>query len=428
MRFAIKKSSDSQAEIEIEISPKELDGYINLAVLSLGEKLEVEGFRKGKAPREIVEEKIGKENILVEAADLAIKENYGKVILENKIEAISEPKIDILKLARGNPLIFRVKVAILPEIKLPDYKKIASQVKKNKVFVEENEVDKTLEWFRKSRAKFTLKNGPVQLGDFVEIEYRSLQIPELNQQKWQKDAFILGEAHFIPGFEKEIIGMEAGKEKEISLVIPEDHHLKNLAGKKVGFLVKMISVKKVEFPEINDQFAKNLGDFENLEGLRKSIREELNMEKEQAETQKIRNEILQKIGEKTNLEIPGVLTNLQADRMMDDLRHNVSENLKISFEEYLGQIKKNEQELRNSFLEEAKKRVRNFLILKKIGEKEKIEVSEKEIFEETNKILKRYPDAKKAEKELDPDKLKLYTEEVIRNEKIFQLFEGSARP
>lgn len=427
MKPTIKKVPGSQLEIEIEISPKEFENYFEQATLKLGENLEFEGFRKGMVPKEIIEKKVGKENILVQAADLAVQENYRKAILENKIEAVSEPQIDILKLAQGNPFIFRVKISVLPEIKLPDYKKIASQVKKNKIFeVKEKEIDDTLEWLKKSRAKFSLKNGIAKIGDFVEIEYWLPQIEGLTQPKGQKDSFILGEGHFIPGFEEELFGMKDGEEKKFSLTIPESHHLKNLAGNKIEIKVKVISVQKVEFPEINDQFAKNLGNFEDLNALKNNMKEGLNFEKEQAESRRVRNDILERISQNVDFEIPDFLIEQEQKGMLEELRKNVSENLKIPFNEYLTKIKKTEKEVITSFLPTAQKKVKNLLILREIGKKERIEVSKEEIVDEISKTLKHYPSVEKVEKELDLEKLKLYTEGVIRTEKIFQLLEAFA--
>ncbi len=429
MKFNKKNLPNSQLEIEIELSSDELDNYINQAVLRLGENLEIEGFRKGTAPKEIIEQRIGKENILVEAADMAVKDNYKKVILENNIEAIQEPEIKILKLAVGNPFSFKIKTAILPEIELPDYKKIASEVPKNKVVVEEKEIGESLEWIRKSRAKFISKNGTCQKGDFVEIIYSS---PQIENNKEIKDGFILGEGHFIPGFEESLFGLEAGQEKEFSLDAPPNSSIKNLAGEKVGFKVKINSVQKVELPEIDDQFAKNIGNFENLEALKKNLKEGIGSEKEQMESRKQRAEILERISkacfdseisQKTNPAIPEILIKKEHSLMLADFKKNVENNFKISFQEYILNTGKSEKEIEESILKEAKKRVKNFLILREIGKKEKIEVLEKELEEEVNKVFKKYPDIKEKEK-LDLEKLKLYTEGVIRQEKVFKLLEN----
>ena len=224
METTIKKLPHSEVELKIELSVEEFKQFIERAALNLGKNLELKGFRKGKVPKEIIEKEIGSEKILIEAADLAVRENYIKAIIENKIEAVSQPKIEIQKLPRPtSPLaqlkaggvqddsfVFLAKTAVLPEIKLPDYKKIASNVERKKIIVEENEVKEALKWFQRSRAKLTLKNQPAQKGDFVEIEYWLPETLELTTQKGQKDAFILGEGHFIPGFEEKLIGMKAG--------------------------------------------------------------------------------------------------------------------------------------------------------------------------------------------------------------------------
>jgi len=424
MKSTVKKLPESKVELEVEIPSEEFNHFVERATLSVGKDLEVEGFRKGKAPKEVVEQKVGKENILVEAADLAIKENYAKAVLENKIEAISQPEIDILKLAAGNPLIFRAKTSVLPEIKLGDYKEIAKKVEKKEVSVEDKEIDNALKWFQKSRAKLTLKNGAIEKGDYVEVEYWSPQIKELSQTETKKDSFILGEGHFISGFEDNLIGMEAKeKEKEFSLILPENYAVKELAGKKVDFKVKVKSVQKVEPPEINDDFAKSLGKFENLEGFRNNIKEGLTSEKKQAESQRVRNEILDKISQDTGFEVPKVLIEREQKVMMDNFKQEVSEKLNTPLKDYLDKIKKTEQEIFNSFSEEAKKKVRNFLILREIGKRENIEVSDEEVREEMNKILKHYSVSEKTEKDIDIERLKEYSRGVLKNEKIFALLE-----
>lgn len=425
MNPILKKLPKSQIEFEIEISAEEFNRFINQAIFDLGKDLEIKGFRKGKAPKEIIEKEIGQGKILIEAADLAAKENYKKAILENKIEPIAPPEIKIKKLSRGDSFIFLAKTSVLPEIKLPDYKKIAAQVKKKEITVEEKEIDDACRRLQKSRAKLSLKNQPAQKGDFVEIEYRSSQLDGSESPSPQKDAFILGEGHFLPGFEEQLIGMKDGEEKKgISLTIPEGHLKKDLAGKKIVLEVKMKSVQKIEFPEINDQFAQGLGNFENLSALRKDVKEGLGSEKGRAESQKARNEILDKISETADCEIPEGLVEGEQKRMIESLEKNVSEKLNISFENYLAQIKKSKKELLDSFLAEAKKGVKNFLILREIGKKEKIEVSEEEIKEEVSKTLTHYPNAEQARKNLDLEGFKEYTKERIYNEKVFQLLEG----
>jgi len=186
----------------------------------------------------------------------------------------------------------------------------------------------------------------------------------------------------------------------------------------------MKSVQKMELPEINDEFAHTLGKFENLNSLKESLSQGIKKEKELEESQRTRNEILEQIAQNSECELPESLVELEKNHLLDDLKQRVSQGLQISFEEYLIQIKKSEEEIKNSFLESAQRRVKNFLVLREVGKAENIVVSEEEIKEETNKILKKYSDLEDTEKKIDLDRLKDYTESVIYNEKVFEKLEN----
>jgi len=424
MKTSLKKLPKSQVEIEIEISAEEFNGYIDHALLHLQEHIKVDGFRQGQVPKKILEEKVGEENLLMEAGDLAVKDSYSKFVLENNIEPISKPEVQILKVAKGNPFSFKIKTTILPDIKLADYRKIASQIKKKEISVSQEEIDDSLEYIRKSRAKFSQLDSPAQEKDFVQIEYESPQIKQFSSSENQgkiKDEFILGEGRLIHGFEKNIVGMKAGEEKEFSLVFPKDSPQKDLSGKEVNFKVKLITVQKVELPELNDDFAKSIGKFDNLDSLRKNVKEGIAMEKEVQEKQRKRSEILERIADKSEVEIPEVLVESEKERIFNNFQEKITQNFKITFKEYLASIKDDEQTLKNSFLKEAEKKVKNFLILREIGKKENILVEEKEIEEEANKMMKNY--SIDVVKKIDINELKEYIKEVIYSEKVFEKLE-----
>lgn len=424
MKSNIKKLQNSQIELEIEVISEELDIFKNRVVLEFGKEIEIEGFRKGKAPREIIEKKIGQETILKEAVERAIKENYVKAVLENEIDPVGQPEIEIVKMP-GDSLVFKAKTSVLPEVKLPDYKKIASRFKRNKIIIEEKEIKDALFWVQRSRAKFTLKTEPAKRGDWVEIDFQSPQVEE-NQIK--QDAFLLGEGHLVPGFEENLEGMNSGQDKEFFLKFPDAHPQKDLAGKEITFKVKMKSVQNMELSEMNDEWAKGLGQFENLEDFKKNIKEGIISEKEKKENQRVRQEILDKVGEQTVCEIPEILVESEKNRMLEDLKLRVSQGLQMSFEDYLKDVAsksgKSEKEIIDSFLPEAQKRVKNFLILKEIEKKENIEVTEQEITEEVNKILRQYATVEAAKDNLDPEELKDYTKEAIRSEKTLAKLES----
>jgi FKBP-type peptidyl-prolyl cis-trans isomerase (trigger factor) len=291
MKTEVKKLSGSQVELKIEVPAEEFQPFREKAVLEIAKNFEKEGFRKGKVPAEIVEKEAGEQNIMAEAGELCIRENYVKAVRENDINAIGQPKIEILKMAPGNPLEFKATVSVMPEIELPDYKKIVSGIEKKEIKVTESEIAKLKE------------------------------------------------------------------------------------------------------------------------------------QKENREKERLREEILGKIGEAANIEIPNALLESEQARMLENLKHQVGQMLGISFEEYLNKVGKNESEVFDSLKLEAEKKVRNSLVLREIAKQEKLEATEEEVKAETEKILKNYPQAS----QLDQERLEEYSKEVIMNEKAFQLLESSLK-
>lgn len=427
MQIKTEKLPKSKIKMEIELSKEKFDSFLDKAASKISEKMEIKGFRKGSVPRRIVEEKTGKESVLVEAGDLAVQDSYKKAVLETmskeNAEPISQPEIKIKKIAEGNSLVFEAIVQVLPEVELPDYKKIASNCERKEVSIEEKELQGTLEWIRRKRAKFSAKLGPAEKGDFVEIEYWSPDLPEISQQNKKKDAFILGEGHFVPGFEDLLLGMKAGEEKNnVVLEIPQDHSFKKIAGKKTSFNIKLGNAQKVEFPELNDEFAKSVGDFDNLESLKNNIREGIKKEKETGENQRIRNEILTKIAEQAKMEIPEILIKRETEQMLENFKKDVPSRLNISFEEYIKKVGKTEEQIKEMLAEQAEKKVKSFLVLREIGKKENVEVSEEEVKKEADKILSQYSDPSQVK--TTPEQLRDYSREVIKTEKIFALLES----
>ena len=429
MKTELKKLPKSQIEIEFELTGEEFQEYIEKALLHLKEHVKIDGFRKGNVPKEMVEKEVGQENLLMEAGDLAVKKSYAKFITENKLEPIGEPEVQIVKIAKRNPFLFKVKVSVLPDIDLPDYKKIASQIKSLNISVDGAEIEEALRYLQKSRAKFSQEDRPAQAKDFVEIEYSN---KDVNGGKEIKDKFILGEGGFLKDFEDNIIGMKAGQEKEFISKFPENTPNKTLAGKDSNFKVKMISVQKMELPEINDEFAKALGVFDNVGSLKENLKEGITMEKNEEERQRKRGEIVSEIAKKITFDLPEKMVEYEQARLFEDLKNQIAKNFKMPFEDYLSSIKKTEEEIKASFTLEAEKRIKNFLVLRQIGKVENIEVSEKELEEEMNKALKKYsiPTGRQAKDQLekiDINELKDYNKGAIFNEKVFQFLENTSQ-
>ena len=418
MRWKTKKLNGSQIEVLFELSPEEFDKFREKVIFDLKKDFQTEGFRKGKVPEKLVLKEVGEEKISKEAAELAIEESYLKYIAKEKIEPVTNPQIKILKFVPRDFFRFKATFSILPEIKLPDYKKIASRVKKRRVFVDEKDVENVIKQIQFSRAKLALKEGPAIKGDFVEIEY---SCPEIRNGKKFQDAFILGKGFFIPGFEEKLIGMEDGQEKIFSLRFPENHLQKDLAGKDLEFRVKTKAVKKVELSEINDDFARGLGNFEDLNTLKKSIREGLKPEKERFESQRIRGEILNKIREGVKISLPDTLIKKEKDYLLEDFKKSIPKEL--SFEGFLKRTKKTEEEFSESLLEAAEKRIKNSLIIREILKREGIEVSESEIEERISEMLKG-----NSTNGVDLNSLRSYIKGAIIEEKVFQFLENVQKP
>lgn len=428
MKHTIKKLPKSQVEIEIEVPSEELEDFISHAKEHLAEHLKIDGFRPGNVPKEMVEGKVGMEQILAEAADMAVNHSYKKVVTENNLEPIAHPEVKVLKLAQGNPFIFKITVNVLPEVELGDYKKIASKSIIKEVSATEEEIKDSLEYIKKSRAKYSQLERPAQEKDFVEIEYESPELGTMSVLKDGKgsnktrDQFILSGGGFMPGFEQNIIGMKNNEEKEFSIIFPQAAQRKDLAGKEVHFKVRVISVQKVELPEINDEFAKTLGKFENVAGLMVSVKEGIKMEKEEQEKQIRRNEILEKISEKSKFDLPQSLIDMEKENLFKNFQNKITQNYKLTFDQYLASVKQDEATLKESFAKEAEKKVKNYLVLKEIGKKENVSVTSEEIEKQVNLTLGNYP--KEMLAKIDIGELKEYTKGVIFNEKVFQKLES----
>jgi trigger factor len=435
MKVEQKKLKDSQIELSFELTSEEFLEHFSHALEHMKHHVKVDGFREGKAPASMVEDKIKPEALLMEAGDHAVQHVFSDYIHETKLEPVGQPEVKILKIAKGSPFAFTAAITVLPDVELPDYKEIAKAVKGKEVEVTEQDVQDSLNYLQKTRAKFTAKNptspdGSAGLKDFVEIKYSSKDIAapagaSLAQNgregQWIDDKFILGEAGFMPGFEDNIVGMKAGEEKEFKSKFPDNLPRKDIAGKETTFKMKMVSVQKMELPKINDEFAKQLGAFDTVVALKTSMKEGIKMEKTQEEKQRKRGEILEKIAEKAKFEMPVAMVEYEQERLLHDFKHRVEDAAKISFEEYLASTKKTEAEIKETYRKEAEKRLRGFLVLRELGRKENVEVSEKEVEEEVAKSIKNY--SKEDLAKIDINELKEYTKGVINNEKIFDILE-----
>jgi trigger factor len=411
MKYEIKEVRATKKKVEIEVSAEDFNNYYSQTLKKISADAEIPGFRKGKAPEDMVESRVTKEGVLSEAAEIAIRESWAKFLAESKEEAISQPQVEIIKIAKDNPLIFTAEFEILPEIKLP--KLDSAKVEKKEVEVTDQEVEDAIKWIQQSRAKYSEKISEAKDGDLVEFTFSCLDI-ENDPEK--KDRIVLGKGHYIEGLEDTLRGMKREEVREF-----ETQHPQEKKEKKIKISVKVDSVKKVEIPEINDEWVKGLGAFNTVEELKKDIKEGIKKDKEVAEIQRVREESIKKLIEKTEIEVPKTLIKREQDFMLNNIKERCLSELKINFEEYLKQVKKTEEEITKELEEIAKEKVKGFLVLHQIVKDEKIKVTEEEISQKIEEMLNQYPNKEEIKKTMDEVQVRLYIEDELKREKAFNL-------
>jgi trigger factor len=422
----MKKLPKSRVEFEVVVSWDNWKKYLDQAVKEISQEFNIPGFRPGKAPKNLVEQKVGKGAVLNQASQKAVEKSYRDFVAKEKLEVIGAPQVEIEKITEGQDLRYKVTVAIMPQGKLGHkYKariKKLNAENKGKIFtIEEKEIDLELEKLANSRAKLVTVRRLAQKNDNVEIDF-SVAVDGQNVEKGssKNHPLVIGQGLFIPGFEDNLIGMAEGAEKEFTLNFPNDYHEKNLAGKPAVFKVKMNLVQERELPEINDAFAKSLGNFADLNALKKQLKENMEHEQKHKREEKVRADYVETLVDDLEVELPDVLVESEAEKMIEEFSGQI-QSMGMDLEKYLAQLKKTPADLKKDWQPQAEKRVKAALALKEAVLAEEIKAESKEIEEEANKTLQYYKKVKDAEKNIDMQRLYAYTKGVLENEKLFEL-------
>ena len=424
----IKKLPKSQIEFEIEVKWEDWKKHLDTAASEISEEIKISGFRPGKAPRNLVEQKVGKGMVANNAAEKAVKKSYIEFVTAQKLEVIGAPKVEIKEIEEGKSLKYKAVVAVMPELSIEEkYKKeikaINDEFSKKETKADEKEVELELEKLANSRVKLVTVAREARKNDNVEVDFEvSVGGTPIENGSSKKHPFIIGRGVFIPGFEENIIGMREGEEKEFELNFPEDYHKKDLAGKPAVFKVKMNLVQERQTPDIDDDFAKNLGSFENLAALRKNIQEGLEHEAEHKMADEKRTAYVEKIVENSKIDLPDVLVSEELNKMILEFEHQLAP-MGMNLEEYLSKLGKKKEDLTKDWQEQAKKRVISALALGEIFKLEEIKLEPKEVEAEMNRTLSYYKKVKDAQKNIDMERLYNYSKGVLENEKVFEFLE-----
>ncbi|MCM3717035.1 trigger factor [Fictibacillus phosphorivorans] len=385
-----EKLEGNQGVLTVEVEASEVDTALDQAFKKVVKKVNVPGFRKGKMPRKLFEQRFGVESLYQDALDILLPKAYGDAVQETGIEPVDRPEVDIEKMEQGSNLVFTAKVIVKPEVKLGEYKGL--EVEKTETEVTDEDVQNELTRLQEQQAELVVKeDGAIENGDTVNIDFEGFVDGEAFEGgKAENYSLEIGSGSFIPGFEEQLVGEKAGTEKEVNVTFPEEYHAEELAGKPAVFKVKIHDIKTKQLPELNDEFAQEVeGDAETLEDLKKELRTKLEESKKQEAENKTRETVIEKASENAEMEIPEAMVNTELDRMVQEFGQRLQMQ-GMNLDLYYQFSGTSEEALREQMKEDAQKRVRTNLVLEAIVEAENIEVSEEEIDAELSKMAEMY--------------------------------------
>lgn len=427
MKVAIEKAPNSRVQLRIEVPATEARPFLERAARDLSKEHAPKGFRPGSVPFEVMRNAVGDQALVERALKEFIPHTYVEALLEHEgeIEAIGQPDVEVEKIGFDTPWVYRANVAVLPDVTLGNYRDVRAE--RRSVTVEDAEVQRELERLRKMRASYLTVPRGAQDGDRVDVEVTATvdQAP-LETGGPEKHPLILGESHLVPGFEEHLRGMREGERKTFPLAFPENHHQPNLRGKTAAFSVTMGAVQQRILPSLDDAFARGLGKFSSVQELTAQLTKSLREEKEALERERFQQELLHEVvAQATYGEFPDVLVERELDTMLAELKEGVAD-MGLSFETYLGQMRKTPAELREQWRPQALTRIRAGLALRAVAKVEKIVATDQETQEEMNGVLKHFNGPEDAKKRLDLDALRDLAAGTVRNRKVFQFLEDLA--
>lgn len=419
MNITKEEQEKSQMALTIEVSAEEFAPFIERAGKKISEQMDIPGFRKGQAPLDVIQKKVGEMTVLQEAAQLAVEKYLPEAILKEDLQTVGQPAINVEKLAPGNPFVFTASVPLMPEVTIGDISAIS--VEKDPIEVTDAEIEKVIENLRTMRAKEVLADREAKNGDKVDLSFNVyLDKVPVDGGSAPSYPLVLGEGQMIPGFEEKVVGMKKDEEKEFELPFPEDYHNKQLAGKTAEFKVKVNAVFDRVLPEMDEAFFQELGEFESLGGMKDEIEKNIHEEKQQKVENKFERELVEQlIDHSTFGDIPEVMVNQETQQMMAELEQNIGRQ-GLKFDDYLLHLKKDRGQLMLDFAPDAMKRIKSALAIRALAKSENVQPSTEEVNEELAKMKKVYEVNPQMMAQLDSPAYREYLETINRNKKTLE--------
>ena len=403
MSVQVEKLEKNMAKLTVEVPAEEVEKALQAAYMKEKNKISIPGFRKGKVPRAMIEKMYGAAVFYEEAANILIQDNYAAAMEESKEDIVSRPTIDIVQIESGKPFIFTAEVAVRPEVTLGKYKGV--QVTKIDTTVTDEEVEAALEKEQQKNSRtVTVTDRPVANGDTAVIDFEGfVDGVAVEGGKGENHPLEIGSHSFIDTFEDQLVGHNAGDEVEVNVTFPEKYQAADLAGKPAVFKVKINEIKAKELPELNDEFASEVSEFDTLAEYKEDLRKHLEVEKENEAKRTKEDEAIKKIIDKSTMEIPEAMIETQCENMINEFAQRIAQS-GLSMEQYMQFSGMTIDGLKEQVRPEAETRIKSSLVLEQIAKEENIEVSEDEINAEVEKMAAQYG--------MEADKLKEYLGEA----------------
>lgn len=399
MSVQVENLEKNMAKLTIEVAAEELEKAIQAAYMKEKGKISIPGFRKGKVPRQMIEKMYGAGIFYEDAANTLIQENYPSAVDESGIDIVSRPTIDVVQIETGKPFIFTAEVAVRPEVKLGKY--LGVQVTKIDTSVSDEEVEEALEKERNNNARtVTVTDRPVQSGDTAVIDFEGfVDGVAFEGGKGENHPLEIGSHSFIDTFEDQLIGKNVGDDVDVNVTFPEQYQAAELAGKPALFKVKIHEIKAKELPELDDEFAQDVSEFDTLAEYKEDLKKHLEEQKENEAKRTKEDEAIQKINDKSTMEIPEAMLDTQCENMINEFAQRIAQS-GLSMEQYMQFSGLTIDKLKEQVRPEAETRIKSSLVLEQIAKEENIEVTDEEINAEVEKMAAAYG--------MEADKLKEY--------------------
>lgn len=396
MNNQVEQLENHMAKIRMEVSREEFEAALNTVYNKTKKQIAVPGFRKGKAPRKLIEKTYGKEVFYEDAINEILPKRYADAVEELKLDIMSRPVIDLEPITEDQPIVITAEVALKPEVKLCRYKSLKAE--KPEVVVTDEDVEKELKKVAERNARVSEIDTEAQLDDIAVIDYEGfVDGVAFDGGKGENYELKLGSHSFIDTFEDQLVGKKAGEECEVNVTFPEEYHAKELAGKPALFKVSVKKVKRTELPAIDDDLAQDVSECNTLDEYKQQVRKNLEEQKEKEAEETRRRELLDKAVEKSTIELADAIIDTRAENMVEDMANNMRYQ-GLSMEQYLQMTGSTLASLKTSLRPQAERRVREELVLEAIAKAENLEVADEEFDEELGKMAAMY--------NMEADKLK----------------------